>query len=391
MNIVQFGSYPLDCNCIRGGVESSVYGLANALSVDHEVDVFDIPRLNGKDTGERVGNIQIHRYRNSGTHNQDSVQRVDEILRDIIALHPDIVHIHGTGEISAIVYQALKEYGFKVLLTVHGLLHVEKKNQLRKKLTLKHIYQYFLQSRIEFEVIENTDIAIVDTEYVAIQLRQLLKEKKVKQLPHMYVIPQGINADYLLLDTIGNNQIILSVGSISERKGHLYLIKAFELVCAKNPQAKLVIAGTLTDQSYYELLTNYIAKSPYKQQIEIKTNLSQEEIFKLYQQATIFALHSQEESQGIVFAEAMAVGLPVVATRVGGVPYVVKDKVTGLLSNYKDVSAFADNMLTLLENSALQQSMARAAKTEAEGYDWREIAKQIERLYQEIIQTYEKQ
>lgn len=391
MNIVLFGSYPLDTNCIRGGVESSVYGLANALSVDHEVDVFDIPRLNGKDTGERVGNIQIHRYRNPGTHNQDSVQRVDEILRDIIALHPDIVHIHGTGEISAIVYQALKEYGFKVLLTVHGLLHVEKKNQLRKKLSLKHIYQYFHQSRIEFETIENADIVIVDTEYVAIQLRQLLKQKKVKRLPQMHIIPQGINADYLSLKSISSNQTILSVGSISERKGHLYLVRAFELVCAKNPHAKLVVAGTLADQSYYELLIKYIAKSPYQQQIEIKTNLSQEEIFKLYQQATIFALHSQEESQGIVFAEAMAVGLPVVATCVGGVPYVVEDKVTGLLSNYKDVSAFAENMLILLRDAARQQSMATAAKKEAQGYDWREIAKQIERLYQEIILTYEKQ
>lgn len=391
MNIVQFGSYPLDTNCIRGGVESSVYGLANALSVDHEVDVFDIPRLNGKDTGERVGNIQIHRYRNPGTHNQDSVQRVDEILRDIIALHPDIVHIHGTGEISAIVYRALKEYGFKILLTIHGLLHIEKKNQLRKKLSLKHIYQYFHQSRIEFETIENADIVIVDTEYVAIQLRQLLKQKKVKRLSQMHIIPQGINADYLSLESISSNQTILSVGSISERKGHLYLVRAFELVCAKNPHAKLVVAGTLADQSYYELLIKYIAKSPYQQQIEIKTNLSQEEIFKLYQQATIFALHSQEESQGIVFAEAMAVGLPVVATCVGGVPYVVEDKVTGLLSNYKDVSAFAENMLILLRDAALQQSMATAAKKEAQGYDWREIAKQIERLYQEIILTYEKQ
>lgn len=391
MNIVQFGSYPLDTNCIRGGVESSVYGLANALSVDHEVDVFDIPRLNGKDTGERVGNIQIHRYRNPGTHNQDSVQRVDEILRDIIALHPDIVHIHGTGEISAIVYRALKEYGFKILLTIHGLLHIEKKNQLRKKLSLKHIYQYFHQSRIEFETIENADIVIVDTEYVAIQLRQLLKQKKVKRLSQMHIIPQGINADYLSLESISSNQTILSVGSISERKGHLYLVRAFELVCAKNPHAKLVVAGTLADQSYYELLIKYIAKSPYQQQIEIKTNLSQEEIFKLYQQATIFALHSQEESQGIVFAEAMAVGLPVVATCVGGVPYVVEDKVTGLLSNYKDVSAFAENMLILLRDAARQQSMATAAKKEAQGYDWREIAKQIERLYQEIILTYEKQ
>ena len=385
MNIVQFGPYPLDRTCIRGGVESSVYGLANALSVDHEVDVFDIPRLNGKDTGERVGNIQIHRYRNPGTHNQDSVQRADEILRDIIALHPDIVHIHGTGEISAVVYQTLKEYGLKVLLTVHGLLHVEKKNQLRKKLSLKHIYQYFHQSRIEFATIENADSTIVDTEYVALQLRQLLEQNKVKRLPQIYVIPQGINADYLSLNTTGNNQTILSVGAISERKGHLYLIRAFEVVCAKIPQAKLVIAGTLADHSYYELLLNYIAKSSYKQQIEIKINLPQEEIFKLYQQSNIFALHSQEESQGIVFAEAMAVGLPIVTTKVGGVPYVVKDNTTGLFSIYGDVESFANNIVTLLENQDLYHSFASAAKHEAQRYRWQSIAEEVEQLYKRIL------
>ena len=143
MNIIQFGPYPLKASCIKGGVESSVYGLSQTLVQHHEVSVFDIPRIEGKDTVDIQNGVYIHRYKNCGTHNQDAVQRVDEILRDIVALHPDIVHVHGTGEISAIIYKALKEYGFKVIMTIHGLLHVEKKNQLRKKLSLKHLYQYF--------------------------------------------------------------------------------------------------------------------------------------------------------------------------------------------------------------------------------------------------------
>lgn len=384
MNIVQFGPYPLDSNCIRGGVESSVFGLTNALAVNHEVDVFDIPRIDGKDTGERVGNIQIHRYLNHGTHNQDAVQRVDEILRDIIALHPDIVHVHGTGEISAIVYRALKDYGIKVLLTIHGLLHVEKKNQLRKKLSLKHLYQYYHQSRIEFGAIANAVTAIVDTEYVAIQLRDLFKQKKITKLPQMHIIPQGINAEYLTLDNQCSAQTILSVGAISERKGHLYLIKAFEIICAKHPQAKLCIAGTLADNRYYQLLQDYISKSPYEKQIELKVNLPQEEIFKLYQQSTLFALHSQEESQGIVFAEAMAVGLPVVATKVGGVPYVVKNNTTGLLSEYGDVTSFANNIITLLDDRDVYDAFESAAKKEALNYTWQNIAKQVVQLYKEI-------
>ena len=47
MNIVLVGPYPLSVDCIRGGVESSVYGLVNVLSINHIVDVFDLPRIDG--------------------------------------------------------------------------------------------------------------------------------------------------------------------------------------------------------------------------------------------------------------------------------------------------------------------------------------------------------
>ena len=382
MNIIQVGPYPLDPSCIKGGVESSVYGLSQALALqDHEVSVFDFPRIQGKDTVDIRNGVYIHRYKNQGKHNQDAIQRVDEILRDIIALHPDIIHVHSTGELSAIVYQALKEYGCKVMLTIHGLVHVEKKNKLRKNFSLKHLYQYIHQSRIEFDAIENSDIAIVDTEYVVLQLHKLLAKKKVKRIPKVHVIPQGINTEYLSLNAHGCGQTILSIGSISERKGHLYLIKAFEQICFDIPEARLIIAGSLADKQYYHSLLDYVAKSPCKEKIEIKVNLSQEQIYQLYQQATIFALHSQEESQGIVFAEAMAVGLPIVATRVGGVPYVVDHNTNGYLSDYKDTNTFAKYLIYLFTNKKMYNQISLHNKSIGRSYSWFSVVNKVEYLY----------
>lgn len=91
MNIVQVGPYPLFADCIKGGVESSVFGLAQELANFHIVDVFDLPRIGGKDIVERKGSLTIHRYANTGKYNQDAVDRGKEMLRDILALHPDIV------------------------------------------------------------------------------------------------------------------------------------------------------------------------------------------------------------------------------------------------------------------------------------------------------------
>lgn len=382
MKIVQIGPFPTDINCIKGGVESSVYGLAVALSKENEVTVFDFPRLTENDNVEKLDSLTVYRYKNTGRRNQDAIKREKDIIKDIKSVNPDVIHIHGTGPISAILYNQLKKE-FKVLLTVHGILHVEKTNALRKKFTLKALYQYFYQSKVEFQVLSNADKIIVDTEYVAVQLRQLYKQKKIKNLPEMYVIPQGINEKYLSLNTIDSDKI-LAVGTISERKGHIYLVKAFELFCKQNSNIQLVIAGVISDTNYYNQLLECINNSPYKDRITLHTNLPQEELFNLYKDAKIFALHSQEESQGIVFSEAMALGLPVVATNVGGVPYVVRNNVSGLLSDYSNVEEFAKNLSILLNDTELYSKMVEYNKAEANNYRWSTISHRIIDIYRKL-------
>ena len=361
----------------------------NELSNNHVVDVFDFPRINGKDCVERKGSLTVHRYSNSGNHNQDAIDRGKEILRDIVALHPDIVHIHGTGSLSGALYSAIKTYGIPVLLTVHGLLHIEKKNALYKHPSLKHLYQLFVQSRAEFRALNEAEHVIVDTEYVAEQIKHLHSKKKISNLPWMNVVPQGIQSQYLQVSPKkAKTPIILSVGSISQRKGHLLLIKAFEIVHKTVPSAKLIIAGTLTEKAYYNQLQNEIDKLHLIQSVELLTNIPQEELLEQYQKATVFALHSQEESQGIALVEAMATGLPVVSTSIGGIPFVVKNGETGLLSKYGDVDSFANNLMELLTNTNLQTKMSQSARLSAQSYSWLEITKAIEIIYNRIIKLF---
>ena len=113
--------------------------------------------------------------------------------------------------------------------------------------------------------------------------------------------------------------------------------------------------------------------------------LPQEELLQRYQTAYIFALHSQEESQGIALVEAMAAGLPVVSTTVGGIPYVVKDEVSGLLSASSDIDSFAHNIIRLIENKGLYNNMVQFAREIARNYSWINIAKAIEIVYNRVI------
>lgn len=383
MLIVQVGSFPISLDCIRGGIEASVYGLANELVKQHNVHVIDFPRLLGKDAIEYINDIVIHRYSNKGSFNKDAAQRVYDVIRDIISLSPDIVHIHGTMKYSYLLYKRLSDVGIKTVLTVHGLSYVEKKNILKRNFTLKNLYQFLIQSYYEFKLLDLVDTVIVDTEYVAEHIRKCYKQRKITRLPKLYVIPQGINENYFKISNSPSSNIILSVGAISKRKGHLLLLQAFDQMCEKIDDVHLIIAGVIAEQTYCNEVQAYILQSPNRGRIQLKLNISQDEMFKLYQQSKLFALHTQEESQGIVFAEAMATGSPVVATNIGGVPYVVNNGNSGLLSSYGDIETFSNHLCEIYTNNEYSK-MANHAKNTAKLYSWCHITDEILKLYKLI-------
>lgn len=377
MNIIQIGPYPLSPECIHGGVEASVYGLVQELAKKHTVDVFDIPRIGEKDRVERYGNLTIHRYTNPGTHNKDAVLRLKEMVHDIVALGPEICHVHGTNAINKQIYFALQQHVIKMMLTVHGILREEKKQALLRKPSLKALYQYIVQSRDERELLEAAPRIIVDTAYV----ENKLKAYGLKHVPEMYVIPQGIDERFYGINCNPKSNIILSVGGIGARKGHIYTVEMYNKLRERGVDATLHIVGAATDNGYYALLKQKIEESKYKTDISLEVNLPREELFRSYAEAKLFVLHSREESQGIVFAEAMATGLPVVATRIGGIPYVVSEGKSGLLCPYGDVGAMTEMVEQLLTDDALWKQYSNAAKKIAKGYSWKDIAERIVELY----------
>ena len=95
----------------------------------------------------------------------------------------------------------------------------------------------------------------------------------------------------------------------------------------------------------------------------------------------LFVLHSREESQGIVFAEAMATGLPVVATKVGGVPDVVENNKSGFLCEFGDAISMTIMVESLMSDIQLWQTYSQYAQTAALKYKWDTIAEQISQLY----------
>ena len=377
MRIIQIGPYPLSRDCIQGGVEASVFGLAQEQARTSEVHAFDFPRIGGKDCVEQDGKVIVRRFCNTGKRQVSTFRHVKAMAEEIGALNPDICHLHGTGWFPWLIFRRLKRMGLKVVVTVHGLLLVEKRNLLKKGITPKRVLQYCYQGMVEKRFLSHLSSAIVDTQYV----KEMVNRYPIRRKPTMHVIPQGIDESFYCIKCSEDSKMVLSVGAIGERKGHLLLLNAFERAVDEGIEAQLVIAGTVAEAQYLERLQKAIAQSRCRDRISLLIDLTDKDLKQLYGKAHLFALHSEEESQGIVFAEAMATGMPVVATKVGGVPYVVADGVTGLLSDYGDINAFAENIKRLMLDSQLWHNMSDASKESAETYHWTSIKDRIMALY----------
>lgn len=167
-------------------------------------------------------------------------------------------------------------------------------------------------------------------------------------------------------DVFKNKKIILFIGQLVKRKGILDLIVAFEYISKKHPDAHLVIAGK---GNLKKKLTNYINQIR-PNNIHLIGHYNQNDLPKLYAHSTLFCLPSREEVWGLVINEAMACGIPVVASDVCGA---CKDLIlpgkTGLIFKTSDTNDLARQLLALLDNKFLyqrikSQSMAHIAAWE---------------------------
>ena len=165
----------------------------------------------------------------------------------------------------------------------------------------------------------------------------------------------------------GDKKVVLFVGRLAEKKGVAYLIEAMKQI-----DALLVIVGngplriTLEEQ----------AEQVGKDRIRFLGEKTHEELKKIYASADIFVAPSvtakdgDQEGLGLVLLEAMASGLPVVASKSGGITQIIKDGENGLLCEEKCVWQLAENICALLNDECLYKKIAENGNRTVKAYDY---------------------
>ena len=204
------------------------------------------------------------------------------------------------------------------------------------------------------------------------------------QMPNkVRIIPNGIDLKkYQFKPERPANQTILYVGRLEKRKGVRYLLKAFKLLVAQQPDAELLIAG---DGEQRESLENYV-KEKRIPGVTFLGFIDEEDKQRLLHEASLFcspALYG--ESFGIVLLEAMASGTVTVAGANPGYESVLQG--TGALSliDPKETAEFARRLELLLTDRALREAWLEWAKDYVQQFDYERVVNQYEELYEDCL------
>lgn len=207
-------------------------------------------------------------------------------------------------------------------------------------------------------------------------LLQVSPESRIVVVPNPVQVPTwqaGLDAD---------PSTVLYLGLIKEAKGAFDLIRAWPAVRRAVPDARLVLGGVGETEAARALATNLGVGDS----VEMPGWIVGEAKDDLVKRAWIFALPSHGEALPMAILESMAAGIPVVATRVGGVPTAVDHGRTGLLIDVGDVAALSRSLVALQTDAPRRKAMGDAARRAAtEKFSADAIVPRIEALWREIL------
>ncbi len=209
-----------------------------------------------------------------------------------------------------------------------------------------------------------------------------------KYFPGYYnIIPNGVDVDHFaqgaepLPEFSDGKRNVLFVGRPEKRKGLKFLIRAFVGVQRELPDARLIVVGAGKFGRFERAVRN-----ARLQNVRFRSDVPFDELPRYHHTAHVFcAPNTGFESQGIVLLEAMAAGMPIVASNIDGFAAVVTHGVEGLLVRPEDPAALAAALVELLRDRERGERMGALGRERSQHYRWDRVAQSVLSYYERLI------
>jgi len=350
------------------GLEIAAYNIARHLAEKHEVHVIttldeDLSKKSMED------GFYVHRFKTSKIPILRTVLYYIRSFFAVKKINPDIVHVQT------------------IFLALSGLLI--KKFQHKPYVVYGRGSDVYLpwkfKNLISKAILKNADAVIALTDDMKREIQKIYDR-------NVFVIPNGIDLeifknlskeDLCSKLEMGEEKVIMFVGTLRPVKGVKYLIEAMKILIDKSKNSRLFIVGDGEERKYLENLVKELVLEKY---VTFIGKVPNEKIPEYMTASDVFILPSLSEGFPVTVVEAMASGLPIIATDVRGLPEIIKDGENGFLVEPKNLEQIVDKVLLLLEDDELREGISRNNKGKAKEYSWEAVIEKLERVYERCLQ-----
>jgi glycosyltransferase involved in cell wall biosynthesis len=284
-------------------------------------------------------------------------------------LAPDLVHAHGTEHSYALAAQGT---GLPYGISIQGIIarYYEATPSLR----------YRVVRHFEHEVVERGRYFFCRTDWDKAFV------SGINPTARIFDVPEAMNeAFFAESERSPDTRSLLFVGSSGPIKGLKYLIEATLMARRNIPDLTLRVAGKFSEPLRVEYL-KMAGLADDRGWLNFLGFQSSHELAAWHRTSALFVMPSLAENSPNALAEAMVSGMPVIATRVGGVPSMVEDGVDGLLVPPADPESMANAIVRLMSDDAARRRLGAAARKTGERHRPDRVATQTIACYREMIE-----
>lgn len=381
MKILMIAPYPYPGTAIQGGVATVTYNLVEGFRKLPEVELLVLSTCQTVEDEISVSSNVRVRFVKSICRSRKAELR-NHVKPLLLSLdrgwNPDIIHIQGNGSTLLLCDKSIRS---KLVITQHGMI----RNEIRQTRQLRPRLNMLLALLIELRFKKRVDNWLFISKYnrdlfgpTLGRVNSALVYNPVN--PKYFTSGTHVTADEPRLK-------LLFVGRLVPLKGLGDLLAAINTPSLKG-RVKLHVVGGFDSESYSREINGYIEREGLEGCVEMHGWLRSEEIIAIEKECSALVLPSYQEMLPCVIAEAMAMGKAVIATKVGGIPEMVDDGITGFLYVPGDIGGLRNQLLkfaSLSEEERVGMSQSAVGKARAL-YDPCNVARQHIGFYTTVIQ-----
>lgn len=332
-----------------GGAEQVVVSLSNIQSEDNDVVVCCV-KTRGELADLLNNRVEVINLNKGEGNHYGLIFNISRILKNN---NIDVLHVHNWGLFIAGALSTKISRLIVSVFTVHGT-YLEYSPGL-----ITSIKKY-----IRYKVGALLSGIYTNIVPVSEQLKDYIDEELNLYGDKIKVVVNGIEIGRKQATRKRNGKLILiSVGRFHPVKNYPMMIRAIARVYSNNKEIELWLVGDGGIKGSLEELTSELEAESYIKLLGFRKDIS-----KLLEKSDIFLMSSEYEGISVALLEAMRMGLPTVATRVGGIPETIKEGVTGLLVDHNDENAFVKSVEKMIDDQEQRIAMGDAARQRLEKY-----------------------